>query len=222
MRSLNAAAAGKRGRARSAVALPNRRRFLLSFGGRTVLLLTLMLLSWPGLGHAFAAFLSALSNPLASLLFTRPAGLHLSPEGPADSWNALLTVTNANEQAQQLLWELRRTPYLPMAVFTALTLGFPLGRWRARLMMLGVGLATLQALPVMRLLVLIGGDSPVQLFELPALMQTLVMVAVRALVLPPGMAYAVPGLLWLLLLVLFDRVALDSGVRNLRESVGRS
>ena len=175
----------------------------------------LLLLPWPGLGRVFSSAVAVVANPFASMCFTTPAGIHMAPEGPADSWNALVTVTHASGKVQQLLWELRRTPYLPMAVFIAVALGFPLGRRRSRLAIMGAGLIALQALPLMRLLILVGAEGPVQLFQTPDVLHGLLTIAVRALVLPPGMAYAVPTLLWLALLALFDRDALTLAARSL-------
>jgi hypothetical protein len=137
----------------------------------------------------------------------------MRPEGPKDSWNALLTIRNAIG-TQRVLWELRRVPYLPTAVFAVLTLAFPLGSWQRRLAVLAIGVVMLQALPFLRLVLLISSDAPIRLVELPSWLHSAMVIACGALVFPPGMAYAVPVLLWLLLLALLDRGAFGLAVRS--------
>lgn len=183
------------------------------FALRLAIGMLLVLWPWAGLGHRFGALASDVVNASAGLVFSGPESLQMRPEGPKDSWNALLTLRNA-EGTQRVLWELRRVPYLPTAVFAVLTLAFPLGSWKRRLAVLALGLVLLQVLPLLRLVLLISSDAPIRLLELPSWLQSALVVACGTLVFPPGMAYAVPALLWLLLLALVDRGALGLALRS--------
>jgi hypothetical protein len=116
----------------------------------------------------------------------------------------VVTLGNAGAHAQQLLWDVKRTPYLPMVVFAALTLAFPLGRFGRRLLILSVGLVGLSLLPALRLLSLLGSDTPFRLLELSSTLEAVLFMACAALVFPPSMAYALPLLLWVFLLGRFD------------------
>jgi len=184
------------------------RRFALrlAFG------LVLVLWPWAG-GHRVAALASEVVNAGASLVFSGPESLQMHPEGPPDSWNALLTIRNGLG-TERVLWELRRIPYIPTAVFAALTLAFPLGSRKRRFVVLAMGVMILQALPLLRLILLLSSNAPIRLVGLPSWLHSALVVACGALVFPPGMAYAVPLLLWLLSLSLLDRAALALAVRS--------
>jgi hypothetical protein len=103
--------------------------------------------------------------------------------------------------------DLRRSGYIASAVFVALAVMTPLrgrrSRWR-KAALLGAGLVGLQILPLLPLLSFFSGKLPVTVFDLGPIPRALIEVSYHALVAPPGMAYAVPALLWLLLVTLTD------------------
>ena len=102
------------------------------------------------------------------------------------------------------------------AVFAALVLVTNL-RWPRRLGILAAGLAVLQLLPLLPLLSFFSGKLPVRAFHLGATTIALVDVAYHALVAPPGMAFALPAMLWLAIVWRADPKALtwlrDAGHR---------
>jgi hypothetical protein len=198
------------------------RSFVVRVGVRLTFALVVALFPWPELPTLFGGLASTLMNALTTPFLSAGTTLSLRPEGPTDSWNAVLTVGGADGVYQELLWNLRRTPYLPMAAFTALVVAIPFGSFVKRVLVLGAGLAALQVLPLLRLLVLVGSDTPVRLVELSPFVQGALLMAVRAIVLPPGMAYVVPLLLWVGLMALVDRAALLSGVRRLVATTGET
>lgn len=193
-----------RGGPRFKLSLSTRAHFVLRF----LSLLVLGWVTWPGLGNAVGRVCSALVNTIAGPLARYPETLEFRPEGPDASFNAILSVTNASGVYQELLWDLRRAPYLPVVVFLALCAALPLNRVRARLWVVALGLTVLPMLSGLRLLLAISTDSPIRLLELPAVAEFILTMACRTLVLPPGMAYAVPALLWLALSWWLDRPAL--------------
>ena len=176
-----------------------RTNFLL----RCSLLLLALLLPWPGLarfcGSTFSGFASeaadfALSGGPAALEFT-PASAHLGAE--LHAWDVLVSARDESTHALvQTALDLRRTLYLPSAVFLALVLALRLPL-RKKVALLAVGLGALQIGPALTLLSFFSGKLPVQAFHLARVTSWVVEVAYRTLVAPPGMAFALPALLWL-------------------------
>jgi hypothetical protein len=185
-----------------------RARFLL----RLLVLIVVGWVPWPGLGNWVARVFSAFANVIAGPLARYPEAIEFRPEGPGDSFNAILSVTNRTGIYQEMLWDLRRAPYLPVAVFLALSLALPMRRLRPRLLVIALGVLGLPLISGLRLLLAINSDSPIRLLELPASAEFLLTMACRALVLPPGMAYALPAMTWLTLSWWLDRSALSAVV----------
>lgn len=196
-------------RADKRAAAPAEGRPGLSFLWRGTVVLLLLLIPWPGLSALFASVAAAAANVVSDVLLSGPGGLRFSAPDDLPAWTMLLTLEAPTGLSQQAHWELRRAPYLPMAVLTALTVGCPFGRWPRRALVLGLGLTILFLIPALRLAALVGSPSPLQLVSLSPTTLTVIAIATRILVLPPGMAYAVPALLWLLLMALLDRPALE-------------
>jgi hypothetical protein len=174
---------------------------------RFAAVLSLFLFPWPGIGTLFADVFSACVNFVAAGL-TQPALLRFGAAGPPDDWSAVVTLIGTSGARQDFLWELRRAPFLPLAVFAALTLALPRGRFRSRLAVFALGTAVIMTLPALRLGLLLGSDTPFRALDLSPTLMAALTVATGTLVLPPGMAYAVPALLLLLLLTIFDRTTL--------------
>ncbi len=96
--------------------------------------------------------------------------------------------------------DLRTLLFLPLAAFIALALAAPLGSARRNARVLGLGLLILEpgllVLTALPLLAFLGGTGPVQAFRLSPIVYVTFQTLYRALVAPPGMMYALPLLLW--------------------------
>ena len=189
-------------RSRSPVA-----RALTSWPARFFYLFTVLMLPWPGLGRAYAGFVSAVADaafggwaPATTLRFTNPD----DGAAGAQAWQLKIYAedTLTGKYVQTAL-DLRRGGYIAVAVFAALALVTPI-RWSKRLGLLAVGLSILQIIPLLPLLSFFSGKLPVQVFHFASVLQSAIEVAYHTLVAPPGMAYAVPAMLWLLLVWLID------------------
>jgi hypothetical protein len=188
---------------------------------RFVLLLTLLMLPWPGLGRFYAGAIAGLAstalgnaNANVTLRFTVPATATPVVAGQPWQLNVFAEDTITGQFVQTAL-DARRSGYIASAVFVALALATPV-RWSRRLGVLLVGLALLQTLPLLPLLSFFSGKLPVRVFDLGAVARSIIEIAYHTLVAPPGMAYAVPGLLWLLLVG-----AMDPGCLRLWSLPGR-
>jgi hypothetical protein len=175
----------------------------------------------PGLGPLYVRAHTALGNAVvegqelsSGVALRFEAGPQQVAEHP---WQTTLIVAPP-APAQPLLMpiELRGLMFLPSVAFIGLALAVPLGSWRKNLRLLLWGLPLLELL----LLVLMGvpllsflsGTGPVRAFALSAPLHAVLQVLYRALLAPPGMAYALPLLLWWGLVVrLRLRSAPDSG-----------
>ena len=192
-------------------------RTLTSRPARFVALLTVLMLPWPGLGPTYARAVGAIArtatsgaNPSVTLRFTVPdAG------GPAGgSWRLdVFAEDTVTGQYVQTALDLRRGGYIASAVFVALALATRT-RPRKKLILLACGVSVLQLLPLLPLLSFFSGKLPVRVFDLGAAANVLIEIAYHTLVAPPGMAYAVPALLWLLLVWLLDPTCLPLAMRR--------
>jgi hypothetical protein len=123
----------------------------------------------------------------------------------ADPWQLPVSAEDpASGQLVATVLDLRRSGYLAWAVYAALMLVTPL-RWPKRIALLVGGSLLLQLLPLLPLLTFFSGRLPVTVFELGTGARWVAAIAYRSLVAPPGMAFAVPTLLWLLLIGVVDR-----------------
>jgi hypothetical protein len=176
-------------------------RALTSPPARFLLALALLLPPWPAIGRAYGRAVGAWTDltlsPAAApvkLRFTVPA----ADDPGGSSWELRVHAEDPSGRYVGTVLDLRRSGYIASAVFAALALATPL-RWKQRLVLMGAGLAILQLLPLLPLLSFFSGKLPVRAFQLGAATSAAVEIAYHALVAPPGMAYAVPALLWLLL-----------------------
>jgi hypothetical protein len=127
--------------------------------------------------------------------------LELSPAAPSGpEWSLLFDARDTTtQQAIRAVLDVRRSAFVPLAVFLALALGVPSKRPRRRLIVLAAGATFLHCLAVLPFLAMFGNSEP-RLFDLAGPLHALTVVGYRALLAPPGMAYAVPALLWFALL----------------------
>jgi len=162
----------------------------------------------PGIGPSYARLHAALGNQMVEgKTFERGVEMHFEAN-EADlaehPWQVTLRVSDPERRGPVLVpFDLRTLLFLPFATFIALAVAAPLGAARRNARVLGQGLLilvpTLLLLTALPLLSFLGGTGPVRAFRLPPLLHALFQTVYRALVAPPGMMYALPLLLWWLL-----------------------
>jgi hypothetical protein len=161
----------------------------------------------PGIGPAYARVHALVGNALledrvfehgVTLRFATPSA---GPELAEHPWQLTLEVRDPLQPAPALVpIDLRTLLFLPVAAFIGLALAAPLGSARRNARVLGLGLLilepTLLVLTALPLLSFLGGGGPVQAFRLSLGLHVVLQTVYRALVAPPGMTYALPLLLW--------------------------
>lgn len=188
------------------VSMP-RPRPALWFALRFACLLSLFMYPWPLVGELYSDAAGALGNLLlgdasATLHFGRPeratelAGDRFSTELRARAPDMLVPV--------RVPIDLRTLTFIPTVVFLALTLAAPVWKSSRGITVLVLGLFVLHGFLIASItipLVLFFADpQPMHLLDIGTTMRHVLDVVYRSLVAPPGMAYAVPILLWLSLL----------------------
>lgn len=182
-------------------------RSALWFGARFACVLALLMAPWPGLGEAYGALVTKLGNVLLSCFEQSRAHLEFGLPDAAEP-SAFTSVLRARDLASglalQIPIELRTLTFLPTSTFIALVLAGSVGRAvRRSALQLFAGLALLQLFLVSSLLVPIclffAEPRPMQLLHMSTLVYGVLTIFHRALVAPPGMAYAIPLMLWLTL-----------------------
>jgi hypothetical protein len=185
------------------------RRALTSPLARRLVLAALLLPPWPVLGHAYARYVTWLyttvtetANPTVMLTVDQatPAGAWKLPLHADDTLNGTYVTTTL---------DLRRSAYPASAIFLVLALSTVLPRRKKALLVAG-GLLPLQVLPLLPLFFFFSGPLRVHAFQLGGFTRWVVDVAYHALVAPLGMAYAVPALVWVLLVWALGG---DAGIR---------
>jgi hypothetical protein len=190
----------------------------LAFIARFVCALFLLLSAWPYVARPYGACLATLGNALkpgraqAVLEFSVPT---FEPHA-AESFALMFSARQLSASTViSVPIDLRNLAYLPTACLLALALATPLWRIRRGLLLLAAALVLLHIFLVaslaMPLVLLFAGPRPLHLIDLSPLLHAALDVLYRALVAPPGMAYAIPGLLWLGLISLSDDCDRDPG-----------
>lgn len=185
-------------------------RVMLGLGARFVCLLALLLAPWPGVGEAYGALathygnalIAPFSSPRVEVVFTAPDA---APGAEPTPFATVLRVRElSTRRGLRIPFELRTLAFIPTAAFIALVLADTKRRnWRTRAwqLLLGVGvlhlfLSVSLAVP---LFLFFAEPKPLQLLPLNAGVYWTLTWFYRSLVAPPGMIYAVPLALWLLL-----------------------
>ena len=167
-----------------------------------------------GVGPYYSKLHAALGNAITSRLeFESGVLLHFEAsdaELSREPWRVTLHVEPPEpSRAIVVPVDLRSLLFLPTAAFIALGIAVPLRAARAHFKLIGLGLLilepTLLLLVALPLLSFLGGTGPVLAFTLSRPTHVVLQILYRALVAPPGMAYALPLLLWWLLLVSLNR-----------------
>jgi hypothetical protein len=187
--------------------------FLIRLAG----LLGLFMYPWPGAGHAYGRAAGALGNILLGDPSSHPAAL-LHFDAPTDAPDAsagdeyateLRAFSRTTGEALTVPIDLRTLTYVPSAVFVALTLASTIWVGLRGITVLLAGLALLHAFLlislVVPLLLFFADPQPMQLLELSTPLRWIMNIFYRSLVAPPGMIYAVPALIWLLMLWIVPR-----------------
>ena len=176
------------------------RRVLWSFPARAACFLFLLLLPLPGVEPAFCRAVAAwqtavLSDPpsLVSLEFRLPRS-----EAEGGPWHIVVIARERDTKRYVgTALDARRAGYLQCAGFVALLLATPTSR-KKKLLLLLLGGFCLAVLPLLAPLAFFSTPSlGLQAFRFNPLLRSAIEIAYRVLVAAPGMAYAVPALLWL-------------------------
>ena len=187
---------------------------LITFLLRFAFLLTVCMIPWPRLGEAYGRTMGAIGNvlvgdgPVASVALLRFGPPRDAASSPPDSNTAYQTELSARNTRTGALVrvpiDLRTLTFVPTAVFVALAMASPIWKRARGPIVLVSGLIILQlfllgsiAVP---LLLFFSNPQPMQLFRLSSPVSHVLDVVYRSLVAPPGMAFAIPGLIWLTLM----------------------
>lgn len=178
--------------------------FVCVFGGLALL---------HGVGPTYTRAHAALGNALVGgqLASGTTLRFHTSDEQLArDPWHARLRIEPlAPERPLEVPIDVRSLLFLPTAAFLGLAIAAPLRSLREHLRLIAIGLLVLEPLLLFLvatpLLSFLGGTGPVHAFSLSRPSHVVLQVLYRALVAPPGMAFAIPLLVWWGLLAVFSR-----------------
>lgn len=180
--------------------LPARRSLAASLG-RFGVVLAILIAPWPGLGRAFVDSVGMAATALADAVsVTSNVSFTLRSARPSErqpEWRGVIDVKQDLPDGPVRhagIIDLRRVGYLQLATFLSLAAAWPPRTVRCLLgsVSLAVGIvAAVIAVPVFDFL------SDAGVIPLGAWVGGALSLARRALVAPPGMAYAIPGLAWL-------------------------
>ena len=139
-------------------------------------------------------------------------------------WQALLVASAPSGVPAVVPIDFRLLLFLPTAAFVALGVATPFGSWRKNARLLGLGLPLLElvlvGLVATPLVSFLGGTGPLRAFELGRAAHACLQIVYRALVAPPGMAFALPLLLWWLLVTRLGGARWVSQNRSARFGIG--
>jgi hypothetical protein len=170
-----------------------------NFLGRAALWFVLFVLPWPGVPEWYTG-VAADGLGVALAKQGPPVDVEFRPAEPGSgSWEVRTRVTETRTgRSLETALDERRTGYLPAAVFLALVLASTF-RWRQKAVLAATGLFAVHLLSLLPILAFLSGRLPIVAYDLGTVPRVLVDVLYRSLVAPLGMAYALPGLLWLAL-----------------------
>jgi hypothetical protein len=168
---------------------------------RFVIVLALLVAPWPGVGRYFVDAVGSLTTALADPMFAASnvtfALRSPMPQEQQPEWRGVIAVKRDSfpDGPKRNLGaiDLRRAGYLQLATFIALAAGWPPSGIRRSLMaglLAAFFLTAILAVPILDFL------SSIEVVHLGGFAFVVALIR-RALVAPPGMAYAGPGLVWL-------------------------
>jgi hypothetical protein len=166
---------------------------------RAALWFLLFALPWPGVA---ACYTSVVADGLGVMLGRSGPPVEVTfkaGEPGVGPWEVQTRVSElATGRSLETALDERRTGYLPSAVFLALVLASRFPR-RKKAVLAASGLFVLHLLSLLPILAFWSGRLPIVAYDLGQAGRVAVDVLYRSLVAPLGMAYALPGLLWLVL-----------------------
>ncbi|MGA2447624.1 MAG: hypothetical protein ABTD50_02985 [Polyangiaceae bacterium] len=174
------------------------RRAWLVAAAKFVAVLALLLYPWAGLGTVASAVFCAMVNTVdAVVLPSTPAKMTYELGARAADWRPRVVVRNAATGAtlHYAVLQIKRAWYAPMVVFAALAIAWPLAlRWSSVAWIAG-GLVLLQLTSAICVLVFAQRSGVVSAsVGARAAVET-----VYRVLLSPGLQYALPAVLWLLI-----------------------
>lgn len=185
-------------------------RSVLWFGARFACALAVLLAPWPRLGQAYSASATELGNALLSWVESSRAQLAFAQ---SDS-TAFSTVLHAQllrtGRELQIPIELRTLAFIPTAALFALVFADawrrPLRRTALLLVLSALVLETFLLVSLIVPICLFFADpQPMQLFQMDPTLHMILTIFYRSVVSPPGMIYAIPFAVWLLMSGLLSR-----------------
>lgn len=193
------------------------RSAVLPFVIRFLGTLAFCLAPWPGLGRLEASAFDAAGNAMLSS-YTFPGGIAVHFDwAPADLgpgranavWHSIARVQNITSgAATRFALNMRSLIHLPTSVFVSLAIASLLWRRPHGIRALAVGttihcafLGLSITLPIVKFL----GDVRIQAINLQPGVSSYLDAAFEAWVVPPAMGYAVPGFIWLCMMLISER-----------------
>lgn len=179
-------------------------RGVLWFAARFACALALLLAPWPRLGVLYSAAATEVGNSALGWFESSQAQLAFAPPDSGEFSTVLNAQVNRTGQTLRVPVDLRTLAFIPTATLIALVLadGFRRPVRRTALQLLWSGLA-LHAFLFVSLLVplclFFAAPEPMQLFQMNPTLDTILTVFYRSLVTPPGMIYAIPFAVWLMI-----------------------
>ena len=172
-----------------------------AFLWRFVPLLVAVLCPWPGLARGFSGAFAGVCNAFAGVDLGWDAEVRFVPHASAEHpWWVLLHVTNVlTGQHFSIPVDTRTAAYIRLAVFVALAVALPIWKTRRGLQAVAGCFAILVAVcaltVAMPLLQILG---MVHVLALGVRTQSALSIGILTLLSYPSMAFAIPGLVWLL------------------------
>lgn len=180
---------------------------------RFACILAVYLIPFRPIGTAYGALAAGVGNLMlgdaphsgAVLHFARPDSDESAKDPTPDAFSVeLLAEKPETGDRLKIPIDLRTLAYIPTAVFVALAIASPIWEGTRGAVILIAGLAALQAFLLLSiaapLLLFFADPMPMHLVELGSASRVILNVFYRTLVAPPGMAFAIPGFLWLVLM----------------------
>lgn len=172
-----------------------------------LIVFVLLAAPWPHVGGVFAKAFAVTWQPFVSLLDgVSDYDIVLSNDSPKGdptayrtAWQVTAFVQSPDGKKREVLnWmDVRRAAYLPMAVYLALIASIIVSfRGRKEYLRIFYGIVILQFMPMVPLLSFL---QQAKIIDLNWNMQVFFLTLYRGLITSPGMTYAVPAILWLLL-----------------------
>jgi hypothetical protein len=164
-------------------------------------LLVVLLWPWPGLAGVFSQAASFVCDAIAGIEWGRDSQIHFIPSRyePEHPWWVSMTIKNVfTGQSLEMPVDTRTLGYIRIAVFAALAIAWPFwttkrvaGATACGFVLLLGGIAFSLVLPIVQVL------GIVKVLSLGVLTQSMVSIGILTLATYPGMAFAIPALIWL-------------------------